>query len=197
MLSFIPFAAVMTVLYWIIAIVRGKRKQISITKQMISFVFFAYVLVLIGITFFPVPIDPEFITFNRLSENAIHQNWVPFSTISSMLDSSSNNLNSFLNLIGNILLFAPFSFLLLILKRKISLKVIPLGILVILIIELSQLLSSYLYGFTYRIFDVDDIILNTISLLIGVVLFRVFRIIIKNNTVQRTLRLDKLFSKSQ
>ncbi|WP_454192766.1 VanZ family protein [Paenibacillus sp. Marseille-Q7038] len=164
---------------------------------MISFFFFAYVLVLIWITFFPVPIDPELIKFYRLSGDAIHQNWVPFSTISSMLNSSSNNLNSFLNLIGNILLFTPFSFLLLILNRKLSVKVIPLGILVILIIEMSQLLSSYLYRYTYRIFDVDDIILNTISLLIGVILFRVFRIIIKNNTVQRTLRLDKLYSKSQ
>lgn len=193
MLSFIPFAAVMTILYLIIAIVRGKRRTISIIKQMIFFVFFSYVLILIGITFFPVPIDPELIKIYRLSENEIHQNWVPLSTISSI----SNNLNSFLNLIGNVLLFSPFSFLLLILNRRLSVKVIPIGILVILIIEISQLLSSYLYGFTYRIFDVDDIILNTISLLIGVVLFRFFSIVIKNNTVQRTLRLGELYSKLQ
>lgn len=101
MLSSMSFDSVIVALYLVISAIVGKKKQISIMQQIISFIFFAYFLV-------------------------------------------------------------------------VSTKVIPLGVFVILIIEASQLVLSYLYGFTYRIFDVDDIILNTIGLLIGVILYRAF-----------------------
>lgn len=173
MLSSLSFDSVFVAIYLVIAVIVGKKKQISIIKQIISFIFFAYFLVVINITFFPIPIDPNVINISRLAEDTIHQNWIPFSTIYFMLKYSLNNINSLLNIVGNVLLFAPFGFLLPMISRKLSTKVIPLGIFVILIIEVSQLVSSNLYGFTYRIFDVDDVILNTIGLLIGVILYRV------------------------
>lgn len=176
MLSFIPVALVMFISYSFIAILIGQRKRVSINKQIFSFAFFLYVLALIDITFFPIPVDPKLIKLSRMHNSVIHQNWLPFSTIYFMVKYSRHDINHLINFIGNALLFVPFGFSIPIVTKKSFGRAISLGIIVIFTIELSQLAFSYLYGFTYRIFDVDDIILNTIGLLIGVIILRIFQV---------------------
>jgi len=70
--------------------------------------------------------------------------------------------NVLYNTLGNILLFIPFSFLLICKsKGKHVFRIILLGIFVSLSIECLQ------YIFLIGITDIDDLILNTIGLCIG------------------------------
>lgn len=77
------------------------------------------------------------------------------------------------NLVGNILLLAPLGFLLPILFRRFRqfLQVTAAGLLVTLSIEAVQLTMAY------RVFDIDDVILNLLGVLFGYILFAMFRVI--------------------
>ena len=82
-----------------------------------------------------------------------------------------------LNLAGNVLAFVPFGvFLPLLVKHARSLvKTLLLGFEFSLLVEIVQLFSKV------GSFDVDDILLNTLGVLIGYVLFRLLRILHLHN----------------
>ena len=80
------------------------------------------------------------------------------------------------NLLGNIIPFVPFGFLLPIAYRKFnsSIKVLSTGLVSILLIEIFQFFTKLVH------FDVDDIILNMIGIVCGYLMFLVInRIFIK------------------
>lgn len=73
-------------------------------------------------------------------------------------------------LIGNIVLFIPFGFLAPIAMkrlRKSILRTTLLAMLLSILIELSQFL------FTYRVSNIDDVILNTLGAFIGAILIKI------------------------
>ena len=74
------------------------------------------------------------------------------------------------NLAGNLVLLAPLGFFLPIFFKPVRQvwKMLAIGFLVSLSIELSQLFLAV------RIFDVDDIIFNTLSVLFGFLIFLLF-----------------------
>ncbi|WP_062496265.1 VanZ family protein [Paenibacillus sp. 32O-W] len=83
------------------------------------------------------------------------------------------------NLVGNILLFVPFGFLIPIIflstQKKPGIEataVIILGLLTTLTIEILQRFVAL------RIFDIDDIILNTIGVIIGYLIYRLSKLLI-------------------
>lgn len=95
---------------------------------------------------------------------------------------SRNNKNNFMgignslyNVVGNIVLFLPLGFFIpLLFKKKNSVFNRALyGFITSLAIELIQLLMSY------NISDVDDIIFNTLGVVLGLLIFNVFYRIIK------------------
>lgn len=87
-----------------------------------------------------------------------------------------------LNLVGNVLAFVPFGLLLpLLVKWARSFgKTLVLGFEFSLLVEILQLFGKV------GSFDVDDIILNTLGVLIGYVLFWLMRVLHLNNTEMRT-----------
>lgn len=87
-----------------------------------------------------------------------------------------------LNLAGNVLAFVPFGMLLPLLVRwaRSFGKTLMLGFEFSLLVEILQLFSKV------GSFDVDDIILNTLGVLIGHVLFWLMRILHLNKTEMRT-----------
>lgn len=94
-------------------------------------------------------------------------NLIPFHTISEFLFTSNGNVDSWgsfsvLNIMANMFFFMPFGFLLPILWEKCrSLKVVfILGFIFTFLVEFIQ----YFIG---RSSDIDDIILNVISIVIG------------------------------
>ncbi len=78
-------------------------------------------------------------------------------------------LNSFGNLIGNVLIFIPFGYMMPRLFEKSKKLLIFLAQLLILILglELVQLYTNF------GVFDVDDILLNCLGGLIGFVLYKI------------------------
>ncbi len=97
-------------------------------------------------------------------------NLIPFRSIYRITVFSSTWLNPFKILIGNILMFIPFGFFILFFqknKRKLRL-VVAYGFLLSFLIEGTQFL------FTYRVADIDDLILNTFGAWCGGVTFLIY-----------------------
>lgn len=154
-------------------------RKISITEHIIIFVFFAYLGVVISITLFPFPIQEEVILEMR-EFNYLSNNFIPLNGIIDMLRSETIYV-IVRNVLGNIILTMPLGFLLPFISKKMDrFKLILIsGFLFSLGIESVQFLLSSFLGFTYKITDVDDMILNVIGAVIGYICFRLLKFIVK------------------
>lgn len=161
MLSFVPVAVVTIILYSILAISIGFKKRVPLRKQALIFVFFLYLLEVVSITLFPIP-------YHYTGGNIQMNNLVPFRTIMGFI-SRRDLFNGFCNIGGNILLFVPFGFMFPLVFRgeKWIIKMVVIGFAATLVVESSQFIISSILGFTYRSFDVDDLILNTLGTFLG------------------------------
>ena len=89
-------------------------------------------------------------------------NWIPFKTIVPYLLGSGGWLIGGMNIIGNIILLVPFGFLIPFVFTKINWKqIIVVSILCSFIIEGIQAILHI------GIFDIDDVILNALGIIIG------------------------------
>ncbi len=96
-------------------------------------------------------------------------NLIPFKNILRDI-SRLNRFNAFSNLLGNILLFMPFSIILILLFKLYKLSSIILyGMLLSIAIEIAQFI------FKVGVADIDDVILNTFSTFIGAYAYFIIR----------------------
>ena len=108
-------------------------------------------------------------------QGSINYNLIPFRSMSTQI-TRITQWWALKNLLGNIIPFAPFGFLLPITYRKFNsaIKVLPIGLASILLIEIFQFITKL------GSCDVDDIILNMIGIVCGYLTFWVInRIFIK------------------
>ena len=96
-------------------------------------------------------------------------NFIPMKTIFYYLFKSDNIVISVKNILGNIIAFMPFGFLLPIATDKINkLKLIVISsFLLSLLFEIIQLLTGL------GEFDVDDILLNVLGAVVGYMFYRI------------------------
>ncbi|MGP4109033.1 VanZ family protein [Virgibacillus sp. L01] len=114
------------------------------------------------------------------STDATRSDWVginliPFNTIENYLFLFSQGGISVasVNLVGNTAVFVPMGILLVLTNRKISFtKMFLIGIGTSFTIEVTQLILSLLKVLS-RSFDVDDLILNTIGVMIGFAVIKI------------------------
>jgi glycopeptide antibiotics resistance protein len=71
----------------------------------------------------------------------------------------------------NILLLVPFGFGLPFVTNLHMKKVVSVGALFSVVLELLQLLTGFVAGITFRIADINDVIFNTVGVTIGYILF--------------------------
>jgi glycopeptide antibiotics resistance protein len=103
----------------------------------------------------------------RIAQDTGDPNFVPFNTILPYLRGERGSLISTVNLIGNIALFIPIGFLAPFVVRNMSwLLALALAIAAGLVIEASQV------AFRVGVFDIDDLILNGLGVLLGYTAFR-------------------------
>src|SRR5713226_2386456 len=96
----------------------------------------------------------------------VRSNYVPFKTILPYLRGYPTWIDAIRNLLGNIILFMPLGFLLPLLYRPISWKsVLGIAVAFSLCIETLQLVLRA------GIFDVDDILFNTLGVMLGYLVF--------------------------
>ena len=97
-------------------------------------------------------------------------NFVPFKTIGPQLIGRKNRLIDIVNLIGNIIPFMPIGLLAPLVFRAISWrKALVLGVVTGLTFEVMEVV------FRVGIFDIDDVILNGLGVMIGYGAFVIFR----------------------
>ncbi len=135
-------------------IVNVRAKKVNIAREVSMQFFFVYVICLIAVTFFPFRVS--------FTEWHFSANLSPFTETIAMLKGASLG-TSLINILGNLILLAPLGFFLPTLNKAFRkfYKVLLAGFFVSLSIEILQ------YILMVRIFDVDDLIFNTIGVAFG------------------------------
>jgi glycopeptide antibiotics resistance protein len=127
-------------------------------------IFTAYLLILVKLIFFKLPLYIILTSFKSDYYNIwLSINLIPFKTIIPYLQGIPAVNIAIENLLGNVLLFLPFGFLLPLLTQKINSykRIFITAIIFSFSLEIAQL--------TLHVgsFDVDDIILNTTGAMLG------------------------------
>jgi glycopeptide antibiotics resistance protein len=133
-----------------------------------TFILIAYSAILIRLLVFKnvlFKLGP--LRFRFLTEEG-RANVVPFKTVLMYLLGEKGRMIALIELVGNIALFVPIGFLVPLVYRKITWKkTLALAVSTGLIIEGMQLI------FRVGIFDIDDVILNGLGVMIGYWIFRI------------------------
>jgi glycopeptide antibiotics resistance protein len=164
------------IIFWIFirAVIFVWRREFSIIRELMTAAIpFGFILIYL-VTVFPFPFYNSYQYVGPGMERS--HNVIPFKSI-------VDSLNHFYymvpirNLGGNILLFIPFGFALLLRFSKMKIwKGTMIGLLVSFLMELCQLKMGY------RSFDVDDLILNTTGTIIGMAVFKGIAKILQKET---------------
>lgn len=172
------FLYIISVPIYILFIIFLIWKKVNIKKLIISSLFYFYIIALIAVTLFPIPTQ-------WLSEIAKYKwennNFIPFLSILDIL--YNNNLDIFIKIkqiVGNIVLFVPMWFFIpLIWKVENNFKkALLIAFSCSFSIELLQYIISLLLWFSYKVTDIDDILLNTWGFVLW---FFLYRLIFKLN----------------
>jgi glycopeptide antibiotics resistance protein len=141
-------------------------------SKRIKIVFYIYIAIVIKVIIFKYPWEDLKAIMDTWEKGVILEgldtaNFTLFKTIK-MYINYSYKLNSFENLVGNVVVFVPFGFLLPYIQEKSrKLPVLVLNaFLFVLGIEVFQLFSAF------GAFDVDDILLNCFGAVLGWILYR-------------------------
>lgn len=157
-------------------IFRFKKVTLNLPNYLVVFLFFIYITGVISLTLFPIPIDERLISDRLATGDELRNNLIPFATIREMYNTMIHvGFSVFLLQIGgNILLLFPLGFFIPLLFKKINSykKIILFGFSFSLLIELTQLTISFLINYTYKSFDIDDLILNTIGSILGFIVLK-------------------------
>jgi glycopeptide antibiotics resistance protein len=125
---------------------------------------------LAGETFFPLPVTAAALHAGAAARpvGGLHANLVPFSSVGRLL-ALGLHWPTVRLLVGNVVVFVPFGLLTPIAFaglgtwRRMLLAALALSV----AIEVGQLVVSVLVGYSYRVTEVDDVILNVPGVLLG------------------------------
>ena len=166
-LQALPIALLVGIIYWFIKFRNDKTTPIS--KKVFSCIFVLYIT---GLVCLVVVLDLMNVIWYRLiyhSNSGTSINW--FNGDFNFSLDFLNNISG--ETIGNFLMFLPFGILYPLSQKDLKWKNIILkGIVFVLIIEISQ----PIFG---RAFDINDIILNSLGILVSTTIFIVIKNIIK------------------
>lgn len=150
---------------------QNERKSILFRRT----IFFIYLLIVIKLIIFKYPYEQLKAIADSWEKGVILEgldtaNFTLFKTIR-MYIKYSYKLNSFENLIGNIVVFVPYGFLFPYVLKKGSNFFVMLfnAFLFVAGIEIFQLFSAF------GAFDVDDILLNCVGAVMGYLLYLILR----------------------
>lgn len=159
------------------------KRNYSIEKHIFCLTFYVYFCLIIKYTFFPIPVDISM--FREIFKGkGLGTNIIPFKNIYGILKMAyyGNIALALRQIGGNLILFAPLGYLLpLIFKNKLNtfIKISITALIFSASIEIIQFTANCFMGFPYRAADIDDIILNTIGAVLGYLLFKLTKPIIR------------------
>jgi len=155
-----------------IIILAGKRRM-PYLRTLVWVAFAVYVTEVLSRTLFPLPTQAQLIADMRIQQFG-HHSFIPFRTIGGVLSRPDLSV-ALVQIGGNLLLFLPLGYFLPLLFRRMrrprnALIAVFAATLAVEVVQL--LLSSAVFGFVYKSFDVDDILLNLCGGLLGYALFK-------------------------
>jgi glycopeptide antibiotics resistance protein len=157
------------------------KGHISVMHFFYWIIFSVYIASLVVYTLFPFPYQKELIEIMIEDNLGVYHNLIPFKAFVDAINMGSLTI-AIKQIGGNILLFMPLGFALPILFPVIKKgKVILTGFLVSLTIELVQAIAGVFLGYNYRSFDVDDLIMNTLGTVIGLLVFNLLSNFLKQS----------------
>jgi glycopeptide antibiotics resistance protein len=131
-------------------------------------VFAIYLIEVARVTLFPIPLD-----------RAIIDTYMP-SWVTPANFALFDRMGTTAQVQGNILMGAPFGLLAwFVLRKRSTVRVLLVGAGTFAAVELSQLLIGMVIGVPYRILDINDLVLNTGGVLIGIVAFLIIRLLFR------------------
>lgn len=148
----------------------SQNNKLSGQKRLWNALFLLYLGLVIDLTIFPIPISEEAFIHIQ-TQHHFKFSLIPFND----LINSGFHRQIILQMALNLVLFIPFGLLYPLTSFKFMKKnPLLLGFLFSLTIELIQLITSY-FSLNVRIFDTDDLIMNTLGVLIGYFLFKMIK----------------------
>lgn len=150
---------------WIM--VRGGSRRIGARTVFLQLVALVHLAAVVAVAFFPFPYQRELIESRQTLQEA-HNNLIPLvSLINALATGSTPSVVH--QSIGNALMLMPLGVYLplLVPRARHAAATVVTGVGVSLAIEVGQLAISSLLGYTYKIADVDDVILNTAGVAVG------------------------------
>ncbi|WP_157999767.1 VanZ family protein [Paenibacillus elgii] len=179
----------------VIAVILTALHNISTKKRIIKnltwLIFYLHILVVISITLFPIPVQSNLLLSLKRGNIEPNMNFIPFKSIIDIMQNSVSPFGALKQIAGNILMCAPFEFYAPLLFQRIKsfTRIIISGILFGLCIEFTQLMIGVGIGFFYRSLDVDDILLNSIGVILGYAFLTLLkRFDIKNSFYQKVFK---------
>lgn len=167
-----PLMPIIIFISFIFYLIIRKKKPVNIIKYSAISLFIIYVLFVIDAVFLPAPTSRFGIEVQRQAVGTlIRYNVIPFTTIWGVMK-SGDFMGIATQIGGNIALFVPMP-ILLILMGKTPKSSLIWSISIVCVIELLQLALSLMYGFAYRSFDIDDILLNGTGVMVGYCFYRI------------------------
>ena len=162
--------------------IKKTKKQVKVFNEILLTIFILYIIGLASQTIVPywnmgIYSDTGKFYFNIGLTNSISEiNLIPFKTLYEYLFVNNTSVSSWssvsiLNIFANMLLFLPLGLLTPLIWEKYDsfYKILTLGLISTCLIEFIQI-------FIGRSTDIDDVILNTIGIIIGYTMFKLFKI---------------------
>ncbi len=149
---------------------RGAEGRADRRGTLLALLALAHVTVVVALTIFPIPISGQ--DYYRVTRGISQDNVIPFATITDQL--VHLRLGTIRQLVGNSIVFMPLAVYGPALWPRLRdwrwFAMVAVAFTVA--IELGQLTGSLIEGFTYRVADVDDAIMNAGGAIIGFHLWR-------------------------
>lgn len=168
------------ILLALILVNRKKLRESLLLDRLIYIAIYVYIIAIIAVVFFPIPL--YLVTLAETFPLSRYFNFIPLKTVLTALERTP------IQPVGNFLLLLPFGVFYPIIKKQIMLKhVLFWGLIISVSIEIIQLILSVLIGVPFRIWDIDDLILNTLGASVGYVLFKIAWPYVKTSNINSEL----------
>ena len=174
-MEFISVASIIVLLLnlkALVKLIKYRKFDDTLKEKVMKLIFSLYTIILTAVVYFPIPLAFGKNVIRKLAK--IHL--IPWeSTIGIYRIGGISDVIT--NVGGNLILLSPFIFFICYHFRDITFKIkqiITMAFTISLFIECSQVVLSYLVANLSRSFDTMDLLCNTISVLLGYYLYRIY-----------------------
>lgn len=176
---YIPAGAIW--LLWLIWKFIFSTKNNSGKQIFLSSIFYMYIVLVLGITLFPIPID--------VSQTQSIISFIPLKTVMPLFSLDSSPFIQYI--LSTLVLFIPFGLLTpFFLKSHALLKTTLFTVLFAVIIEaLQYFIGAFALNSIYTNISIDDILFSVLGSAVGFIIFSIIPFSVKNQFVRNSRKL--------